>query len=62
MGFLWPSKGFHGAFMEFKTPDGRLSDEQIVWMGRILDAGYAYFVPRSLDSAIAWIEEYFREE
>lgn len=38
------------AFIEFKTDTGRQSPSQVKWEKTITDAGYMYFVVRSLEN------------
>jgi hypothetical protein len=39
--YAWPSGGYGGLFLEFKTPRGRLSDAQKVIQEELRAAGYA---------------------
>lgn len=58
----WPSKGFHGLFIEMKRlVGGRLSDEQKAWSERLLAAGYQVKVCKGFEEAKQAIEEYLND-
>ena len=58
----WPSKGFHGLFIEMKRlVGGRLSDEQKAWAERLLAAGYQVKVCKGFEEAKQSIEEYLND-
>lgn len=46
-----PQKGFHGFWLELKTPKGVLSDAQISFGNRKIIRGYFCMVSRSLEDA-----------
>ena len=43
------------AYLEIKTPSGRLSDAQRRFMARCADSGIPYGVARSVDDAMAFV-------
>lgn len=51
-------RGFHGAFLEFKTKTGRVSPEQLDWLSRLSLAGYQVQIVRNLDQAIRFVDWY----
>lgn len=46
-----PQGSFHGLYIEMKSPDGRVSDEQDTWLSESRALGYAGAVCRSADEA-----------
>lgn len=61
--FLPVSKvGYHGLFIEFKRRKGNLSENQRVYAQYLVDAGYAFYVVRSLEAAIVLIRSYYAEK
>lgn len=61
--FLPVSKiGYHGLFIEFKTPKNKQTTTQRQYAEYLIDAGYAYYVVRSLESAIVLIRSYYAEK
>jgi len=59
--FAEPRHGFHGLFIELKTQTGRLSPEQKITLGRLIEKHYRVVVARSDREAINIIEEYLEE-
>jgi len=61
-----PQNGAHGLFIEMKTPaakgqrEGRLSDEQCVWIERLTERGYAVSVCYGANEACDVIDGYFK--
>lgn len=61
--FLPVSKvGYHGLFIEFKAKKGSISEAQRIYAEYLIDAGYAYYVVRSLEAAIVLIRSYYAEK
>ena len=54
--------GYHGLFIEMKSAQGRLSDDQRVWLHKLNSYGYAVAVCYGADEAIGKIKKYFTEE
>jgi hypothetical protein len=46
-----PRTPYHGLFMEFKTPGGKLSPLQQMMLTELEAQGYAVAVPRSVEEA-----------
>lgn len=44
-----PSKGYHGMFIEMKTPKGRQSDTQKTFQKAVEAQGYKYIIVRSFE-------------
>ena len=44
-----PSAGFHGLFLELKSPRGYLTTHQTAWQAHLLRCGYKHHVIRSLE-------------
>lgn len=44
-------------FIEFKTPKGRLSENQAEWIERLQSRGHRVTVARSIEEAIAFLRE-----
>lgn len=57
-----PRGRFHGLYIELKTQRGHATPEQEWWGRKLQEQGYAWFVCRGWQSAIAAIEEYLRQE
>ena len=53
-----PRKQYHGLWIEMKTSTGSTSQEQKEWLAYLNASGYRAEVCKSLESAIAAIEEY----
>lgn len=53
-----PRHGFHGAWMENKSTDGKLTKDQRAFLEFLTGAGYRTTVCRSVDEQIAFIEWY----
>ena len=51
-------QGYHGLYLEFKTPTGRLSPNQKQFQNFCNDGGYMYVIVRSVDDAIKVTSEY----
>ena len=56
-----PQKGYHGLFIEMKSPKGRLSHEQGQWLKALNTFGYRVAVCKSFDEAKNELEEYMRD-
>lgn len=52
---IWAGGGV--CFIEFKTPTGRLSDNQAEWIERLDARGHKVAVVRSVDEALAFLRE-----
>lgn len=50
--------GYHGLWIEVKTPTGRVTPEQQAFMTRQSELGYRCVVVRSVDEGIKTIESY----
>lgn len=57
-----PAGNYHGAFIEFKRPGGKLTDRQKVWTSRLAANGYAVSVQYSAEEASSWLVKYFNGE
>lgn len=56
----YASNGYNGLFVEVKTKNGRMRDNQKAW-GEYLECnGYKFCVCRSLEEFIEIVEEYLR--
>lgn len=56
-----PSKGAngaHGLFLEFKTPKGKVSPAQQIFLNTVESRGYQVAVVRSLKEALSVLKEY----
>lgn len=53
-------QGYHGLWLEMKTDDGRVSDDQAAWGARMRLAGYATRVCYGWDEARIAISQYLR--
>ena len=56
--FLWRHRAY---LIEFKTPQGSLSESQKSWKAKMFQHGFNYFVVRSLDEFILVIEKILSE-
>lgn len=52
---IWADGGI--CFLEFKTPKGRLSDNQAEWIERLAERGHRVAVVRSIDDAVAFLRD-----
>ena len=50
--------GFHGMYIEMKTPSGRVSDAQRWWLLRLTEQGYRVAVCHGYDAAVAELSWY----
>jgi hypothetical protein len=58
----YPSRGFHGLFIEMKVKKGgRVSPEQKDWIERLLNAGYLAVVCKGFDAAKEMLIWYLTE-
>lgn len=57
---LYPSSGYHGLCVEFKTPKGRQQPSQQLWQKHVEQAGYKYVVVRSFEVFVITIKEYLQ--
>lgn len=53
-----PAKGYHGLFIEMKTPQGRQSDTQKAFQKAVETQGYKYIIVRSFDCFKGEINDY----
>lgn len=72
MCLAYPSKGFHGLYIEHKTKKGQLTKDKTIktkhgsriregqetWFKRLSDCGYRCEVSRSIDQSISIIKRY----
>lgn len=58
---LYPSSGYHGLCVEFKTPKGRQQPTQQLWQQHVEQAGYRYEIVRSLDEFLRLVKHYFNQ-
>ena len=58
---MYPYNGHHGLIIEFKRPDGVVSQEQKTWLANLARHGYFCAVCRTLDNAIKVVAEYFKK-
>ena len=50
--------GYHGLFIELKTEDGRIQDNQKEWLNELALAGYFTYICHGVDEARELIEYY----
>lgn len=50
--------GYGALYIEFKTPTGRLSPEQVKWHARLTKQGYKVVVARSVEDAVEAVRGY----
>lgn len=53
-----PRLGYHGLFIEMKTDDGKLSEDQRKWLTLLTKEGYLCRVCRSVDAAVEITNKY----
>jgi hypothetical protein len=53
-------KGFGALYIEYKTPDGVVDDEQIRVQAKLSEQGYSVHVCRSAESGIETIKQYLK--
>lgn len=60
---FWPvaRKGYHGLYIEMKTPTGGIQPKQKEFRNFVLYQGYAFSYERSWSSAAALIRNYYTE-
>ncbi len=51
-----PKRGFHGAFIENKSANGKMSESQIRFRDFLISQGYAYKTTYSADEQIEFLE------
>ena len=56
----FPSKHAHGLFIELKSANGKVSENQREWLGALSSSGYQCNVCYSFDEAKKVIEEYLQ--
>ena len=56
-----PSGPWHGLFIEFKKPGGKLSPQQRTWADRLACTGYIFEVVYSADEAVQVVNRYLNE-
>lgn len=54
--------GFHGLWIELKAMDGKLSENQLAWIGALIRQGYMAVKCRGFEEARETIEEYLGME
>jgi len=54
----WPHKGFHGLFLEFKKPGGRVTKAQEEYLALMASRGYKAEVVFGLRQALKVLKEY----
>lgn len=59
--FAVPSGKYHGLYIEFKKPGGKVSEEQKDWMGRLDRAGYYVTVETDAEKAEEIVDWYFKK-
>ena len=52
--------GYHGLYIEMKTPTGRLSKEQTWWLDQLTQQGYFCRVCYGFDEALNLIKDYLK--
>lgn len=57
-----PRGNFCGLVIEMKTKTGRLSKDQIFWLGALKDRGWRAEVAKSFEIAKKIVDEYFNEQ
>lgn len=57
-----PRGGFHGLFIEMKSPDGKVAEHQKKWLGKLAKRGYDTAVCYSFEEAQNKITEYILRE
>lgn len=62
LALLWPSKGYHGMWLELKAPGNKPSSSQVRWMKLMEKAGYCVGVFDSAINTIHAIRWYLNEE
>lgn len=60
LALLLPRKGFHGLFIEMKSPKGRQSESQGEWQKNLVDNGYRYELCRTFDDFRTIINDYLK--
>lgn len=55
---LYPSNGYHGMLIEFKTEKGKVTPEQKEFQNNVIKANYYAIVCRNLDMAMAEVKGY----
>lgn len=53
-----PRRGYHGLFVEMKTPKGRVSPEQKWWGEKLTEQGYLWRVCYGWEKAVELLEWY----
>ena len=53
-----PRAGYHGLFIEFKTPKGKINIDQYHWAKELQALGYYHAFCRSADEAITILQKY----
>lgn len=60
LALFYPAKGYHGLFVEMKTPQGKQQPSQKEWQNAVQDVGYKYIICRSFDGFMTEINDYLR--
>lgn len=58
----YPAGACHGLFVEFKSPTGRMSKEQLEFADEAIESGYAVLQVVEWATAWGWTEKYLRGE
>lgn len=58
----WPTTMYSGLFLELKSPMGKATEQQNVWLSRLSQAGYYTQVCKSAEEAIQTIKAYLGKE
>lgn len=53
-----PNKDYHGLYIEFKTQDGKQSEEQIEFQKQVESEKYKYIICRTAGDAIEEVKKY----
>jgi hypothetical protein len=54
-------QGYHGLYIEMKTPAGRASEEQRWWQRKLVDQGYRAEICHGWQAAVHLLQEYLEE-
>lgn len=56
-----PAQGYHSAYIEFKTPEGELSEAQIKCHKALLMAGHLVVIKRTVEDFKSFIYDYLKD-
>ena len=54
----FPSRGYHGLWLEMKFGKNKPTKEQLWWIAKLKEQGYFVVVPYSMEAAALWILQY----